>query len=210
MKLLYADGSNCAQRVAWALNYKGISFEVILYDSLSKVQLKLVSPLNKVPVLITAHGTFAESLAILEYLEEIQQIPALLPQSPFQRAKVREVLEIINGWIHPLQCSSAVKFFKPEISSEDIRSQRRNWIEKTLPILHEELLFKDSGFSIGNSFSLADLTLIPIYTKGLLLGLPVEQFPKFNNHVKHCLAIDAIRSSCPRDLLVDLKKFISY
>jgi glutathione S-transferase len=122
MKLLYAEGSNCAQRVRWAINYKQVPYDVIMYDDLSQEQLKQLSPLGKVPAVMVDRISFAESIAILEYLEEKYPKPELLPKSPISRAKVREAVEVINGWVHPVQCSSAVKFFYPE---GDIKSYRK-------------------------------------------------------------------------------------
>lgn len=151
IKLLYSNGSNCSQRVRWALNYKRIHYEIIDYNSISSSELHELSPLGKVPALVIDGKPFAESVAILEFLEEQYPERPLLPDSPFQRAKVREAVEIINGWIHPVQCSSVPRFFLPDLNDLQVRDYRRQWLEKSLPVLHEAVLFKESPFSIGTT-----------------------------------------------------------
>jgi len=208
IKLLYSDGSNCSQRVRWALNFKSVPYEVILYDSLSPDELIKISPLRKAPALIANDQSFAESVAILEYLEEAYPKPSLLPLEKINRAKVRETVEIINAWIHPIQCSSVPRFFLPELTDQDVKNYRRRWLEKTLPVLHDNLLFKESPFAIGHAFSWADLTLIPIYMKALILGAAKTNFPRFTEHVQHCLSVKSIYQSCPKDLLGSIEQNI--
>jgi glutathione S-transferase len=206
IELLYAEGSNCAQRVRWALNYKSVPYSVLDYASLSKDRLYRVSPLGKVPALLVDGQAFAESVAMLEYIEELQSMPPLLPVDLFQRAKAREVLEIINGWINPIQCSSVPRFFIPELNDAEVKSYRLQWFIKTLPVLHDSLLFKDSKFAVGTDFTWADLALIPIYTKALVLGLESTCFPKFAQHVVHCMSFPVIEGACPEDLRNEISK----
>jgi len=66
MKLRYAEGSNCEQRIRWSLNDKQIPYYVIMYDYLSHEQLKQLSPLGKGPAGMVDRISFAESIAILE------------------------------------------------------------------------------------------------------------------------------------------------
>ena len=208
IKLLYSDGSNCSQRARWALNYKSVPYEVIPYASLTPDELSKISPLQKVPALIVNDQSFAESVAILEYLEEAFPEPPLLPLEIIKRAKVREAVEIINGWIHPIQCSSVPRFFLPELTDQDVKNHRRRWLEKTLPILHDNLLFTESQFAIGSSFTWADMALIPIFMKALTLGASKTKFPKFTEHVRYCLGVTSIHQSCPKDLITTIEQNI--
>lgn len=206
LELLHDVGSNCSQRVHWALNYKGIAFKSLLFSQMPIDQVRLISPLGKVPALIVEGMTLSESVAILEFLDENFPERPLLPIDPWRRAKVREAVEIVNGWIHPVQCSSVPRFFIPKLDADEVKEYRRRWLTNTLPVLHDHLLFKESLFAIGDMFSWADLTTIPIYCKALSLGVPLEQFPKFQSHARHCINEKSIGRSCPDDLLAALRE----
>lgn len=201
IELLYSSGSNCSQRVRWALNYKNMEYTVLNNKDLSSDQFRNLSPLSKVPALVVDGKPLAESVAILEFIEEVHPDSPLLPLTPLLRAKVREAVEVINGWVHPIQCSSVPRFFHPEINDQKVREYRRRWLEKSLPVLHDRLLYNESNFAVGSSFTWADLSLIPIYAKALVLGVRSEDFPKFRQHIQHCLSNKKIRESCPIDLI---------
>ena len=207
IKLLYSNGSNCSQRVRWALNHKRINYDVIDYSSLTSTELHKLSPLGKVPALVIDGSPFAESVAILEFLEELYPERPLLPLSPLPRAKVREAVEIINGWVHPVQCSSVPRFFLPDLNDHQVREYRKRWLEKSLPVLHDSVLFKESPFAVGTTFTWADLSLIPIYVKALILGVSSDAFPKFQIHMQFCFDNKAHREHCPDDLAQEIIKY---
>lgn len=190
----------------WALGYKQIEYAILNYEDLSHDQIRQLSPLGKVPALIIDGKPFAESVAILELIEELRPDSPLLPDVPLLRAKVREAVEIINGWVHPIQCSSVPRFFLPDLDDQQVRDYRRRWLESSLPVLHDRLLFNESDFAIGSNFTWADLSVIPIYAKALVLGVPSEKFPKFQRHMRYCLSDKKIRECCPDDLKVELVK----
>jgi hypothetical protein len=81
-------------------------------------------------------------------------------------------------------------------------------LEKTLPVLHDELFYKDSSFAVGDSFTWVDLTIIPISVKGLLLGVSLDRFPKFSEHILFCLNKPNLASACPVDLRDNIKRLV--
>ena len=84
--------STFCTRVELALKLKGISYEYVEEDLTNKSELFLsLNPVHKkVPVLVHNGKSIAESLIILEYIEECwNTTPKLLPEEPYQRAKVR-------------------------------------------------------------------------------------------------------------------------
>ena len=68
-----------------------------------------INPLGQVPTLFIDGHQMTQSVAILEYIEETRPEHPLLPKDPVQRAKVRQIVELINSGIQPLQNPSVAK-----------------------------------------------------------------------------------------------------
>ena len=99
--------SSASWRVRWALAIKGIPFTSVVVDILQGEQLspehRARNPMAHVPALFIDGRTLAESVAILEYLEETRPSTPLYPKDPWARARVRQVVELVNSGVQPLQ-----------------------------------------------------------------------------------------------------------
>ena len=100
MKLYSYFRSSAAYRVRIALNLKGIAYETAPIHLVKegghnrRPEFRAINPQMRVPVLLTPNGdVLIQSLAIIEYLEEIQPEPALLPKDPVARAKARALAD---------------------------------------------------------------------------------------------------------------------
>ena len=91
VKVFRTWSSPFAFRVVWALQMKGVPFENIYEDLSEKSSLLLhYNPIHKkVPVLVHNGKPLAESLVILEYIEETWKQTPLLPEDPYKRATAR-------------------------------------------------------------------------------------------------------------------------
>ena len=106
--------SSAAYRVRIALNLKGLLAEMIPIHLQKegglnkKPQFRAINPQMRVPALRLDCGeVLIQSLAIIEYLDEVHPHPALLPGDPVERAKVRAVAQVIACDIHPLNSRPA-------------------------------------------------------------------------------------------------------
>lgn len=206
LKLLYAESSNCAQRIFWALNYKLIPFELLKYEDLDKEQLRGLSPFGSVPVLFIGDECLSESVAILEWLEDNYPNPPIFPKNILERARVREVVETINSTIHPGQQTSTQRFFLPDVGSEVLRDSRRRWMELNLRAI-TRLLFLKSQFAVGESFSAADLFLVPIICKAYKLGVEIKfVFPQFAKYLLFLEQKKELMDSCPVEAVAVIKE----
>ncbi|XP_072023109.1 maleylacetoacetate isomerase-like [Amphiura filiformis] len=109
--------SSCAWRVRIALALKGIDYEYravnILKDEQHSDKFRAINPSCQVPCLEIDGVKLAQSLAIIEYLEETRPKPALLPVDPKERAVVRQISEVIASGIQPNQGESAEEVARP-------------------------------------------------------------------------------------------------
>ncbi len=101
--------SSSSWRVRIALNWKGLTYENLPVHLVAdggqqhSEDHRALNPMREVPVLLVDDEPLAQSVAILEYLEETQPTPPLLPKEPLARARVRQMTEIINSGIQPIQ-----------------------------------------------------------------------------------------------------------
>ncbi|KAI4338112.1 hypothetical protein L6164_016464 [Bauhinia variegata] len=153
VKLLGFWSSPFVHRVIWALKLKGISYEYIEEDRFNKSQLLLESnPVHKkVPVLIHGGKVIAESVVILEYIEETWPENPLLPEDAYERASARFWIKFGENSVLPI----TAPFFQSYIDEQE----KAIAIKKSLEILQvlEEQGLGDKKFFGGNSFGLVDI-----------------------------------------------------
>src|SRR5437016_6353279 len=106
MKLYGYFRSSAAYRVRIALNLKRLDYDNVAVHLTKGEQhaqsYRVVNAQALVPTLVDERGTFTQSLAIIEYLDERYPDPPLLPASAESRARVRSMALTIACDIHPL------------------------------------------------------------------------------------------------------------
>lgn len=140
LELIADKGSNSSERVEWILSYKKIPFKWTKCPDNPGGDYLKINPLLRIPSLLVDGMPLSESMAMIEFLEELVPIPSIFPKSLWDRAKVREICEIVNATIHPIQNLKVAGFFIPGISKADIRPYRARWIGENLKKL-QPLLF---------------------------------------------------------------------
>jgi len=128
VKLYTYFRSSAAYRVRIALNLKGLSSEMIPIHLLKqgglnkKPEYRAVNPQMRVPALQLDSGdVLIQSLAIIEYLDEVHPKPPLLPRDPLERAKVRALAQMIACDIHPLNNTSPLRYLKHELGQDQTK-----------------------------------------------------------------------------------------
>jgi len=177
--------SSCSWRVRIALEIKGIRYTYravhLVKDGgeQNKEEYKNINPMGQVPALVMNGETITQSMAILEFLEEsFPDKTKLLPNDRIQRAKVREICEVINAGTQPIQNLCVMNKHSSDPSE---RTKWSNfWIEKGLQSV-EILLSKCSGnFCVGDSFTMADCCLVPQVYNANRFKVDMDQFPNIN------------------------------
>lgn len=155
LKLYGFSVSNYYNVVKAALLEKGMDFEEVeAYTPLNGEILK-ISPMGKVPCLETAQGALTESQVMLDYLEEVQPEPALYPSDAFARAKVRELLKVIELYLElPARRLYPEVFFGGKVSDET-KAEVRPELEKGVKALSHLARFEP--YIAGETFGYADI-----------------------------------------------------
>jgi maleylacetoacetate isomerase len=178
--------SSASWRARWALAVKGIAFTSVPIDILHGEQLapehRSRNPMAHVPALWIDGRTLAESVAILEYLEETRHAPPLYPKDPWARARVRQVVELVNAGVQPLQ--NLVVIARHSSDADEQKAWIRFFNERALAA-GEALLATIAGeipgaggFAVGGALTAADIFLVPQIATARRYGVDFSRFPR--------------------------------
>ncbi len=190
MKLYSYWRSSAAYRVRIALNIKSITHEIVPvhlvkgggeHNSRSYLEK---NPQGLVPSLELDDGSvLTQSLAMLEYLEEICPKPALLPTLPLERAKVRAVVGAVCCDIHPLNNLRVLKYLKNSMGQEqdDVSHWYAHWVRQGGLLAVEKLLAgagSDGPWAFGEKPGMADVAIIPQLYNARRFGIDIGDCPR--------------------------------
>ena len=210
MRQLYSYfRSSAAYRVRIALNLKGLQYDILPVHLVRgggenfKPEYLSVNPLGLVPALATEEGPVIQSLAIIEYLEEMHPEPPLLPGSPHERARVRALAQTVASEIHPLNNLRVLDYLVNRLGADDEQKLAwyRHWVNEGLAGM--ETLLADNpqtgSFCHGDRPTLADCCLIPQLYNAVRFDCPLDAFPTIRRIDAHCSELQAFRDASPEN-----------
>lgn len=204
MKLHGYWRSSCTYRVRIALQLKGITYAVVPVPLLENRQRSVgyltLNPSGQVPALEvdTPAGTVSlgQSVAILEYLEHTHPEPALLPEDPVLRARCRQLTEVVNSGIQPLQNLSVMKRLKA--GGIEPRAWCREVILDGLKAYATVAESTRGRFSVGDAPTFADCALVPQLYNARRFEIDVAaELPTLAAIDAACAALDAFHAAHP-------------
>src|SRR5215470_19314831 len=191
-------------RVRVALRLKGLPFEETSIDILSGEQFQsgyeAVNAERVVPTLIHDGHSVFQSLAIIEYLEDIQPEPRLMPQDPRERAYARSLALMTIADAHPLVVPRVRNHLAKAFGADAhaIENWGKHWTTEGLAT-YERLLARraPAPFALGAEPGLADICIAGHVVGAQYLKLDLAAFPIVRQLVEHCFALPAFATSHP-------------
>ncbi|CAM5579314.1 maleylacetoacetate isomerase [Rhodanobacter lindaniclasticus] len=201
--------SSAAYRVRIALNLKGLSYETqpvhLVRDGGQQhtAQYHALNPLETVPVLRDGDRVITQSLAIMEYLDEMhpELETALLPVDARGRAQVRALAMAVSCDIHPLGNLRVLQHLEAEFgaSEEQRAAWSRHWIGVGFKAI--EAMLADSAATgrdcHGETPSMADACLIPQVYNALRWKLSMDDYPTIARIHAACNELEAFQRAAP-------------
>jgi maleylacetoacetate isomerase/maleylpyruvate isomerase len=195
--------SSAAYRVRIALNLKGLDYEIVpvsLAPGVSEHQknaYRAINPQMLVPFLEDGDIAIAQSMAILEYLEETYPQTPLLPKNEPARSRVRAFCNMIACDIHPLNNLRVLKYLKAELGADEKAGSDwyGHWIHEGFTAA--EALAGDGTCVFGDKPTLADCFLVPQMYNARRFKVPVDKYSKLVASTKACNKLSAFRKAAP-------------
>ncbi|MGN6148102.1 MAG: maleylacetoacetate isomerase [Rhizomicrobium sp.] len=201
--------SSAAFRARIALNLKGIKPELrfvhLLRDGGEQhtPEYKALNPQELIPSLVHDGHTITQSLAIIEYLNEIVPEPPLLPKDAYGRARCRELAYVVACDIHSVNNLRVGQYIKRTFKTqdEDVFSWQRHWITVGFDALEKMLASsRDTGkFCHGDAPTIADICLIPQVANARRVKLEIETWPTIARIEAHALTLPAFETAQPKN-----------
>ncbi|XP_042509421.1 probable glutathione S-transferase [Macadamia integrifolia] len=213
LKLLGAWFSPFVRRIEWALKLKGVEYEFLEQDLRNKSELLLqLNPVyKKVPVLVHNGKSIAESVVILQYIDETWKQNLLLPTDPYQRA-------MALFWAKFVEEKFTEVARKALLSTGEQQEEAAKQAAEALGILDKEL--KGKKFFKGESIGFLDIVLgwITIWLEVVEEVASIKiydshKFPFLNEWKGSFLELPIIKENKPpkEDLLVyfhNIRQFV--
>ena len=218
MKLYNYFRSSASFRVRIALEIKGLPYEYLPVHLVKGEQHAPAYAQRQgdalVPALETDDGhLLAQSMAIIEYLEETHAAPPLLPPDALARARVRALAQMVACEIHPLNNLRVLKYLKHQLQVTDEAKDAwyRHWVRSGLEAYERQLALlaaerdgaglPPSVYSWGDTPTLADCCLVPQIFNGQRFQVDMGGLPRTVAAFEACMQLPAFQraqpSACP-------------
>tara|TARA_B110000046_G_C12991528_1_gene398041 strand:+ start:322 stop:951 length:630 start_codon:yes stop_codon:yes gene_type:complete len=204
MKLYSYFRSSAAYRVRIALNLKAIDYDLAIVNLLKSQQLDegylAVNPQGLLPALETEEGYLAQSLAILEWLDETYPQSPIIAGSAWQKAQIRNISYAIACDIHPVNNLRVLKYLSNELNVDDEAKNKwyRHWIEIGFEKI--ELMLSDSSdYCVGDQPTLADICLVPQVFNAIRFKVDMAAYPKIAAIYERCNKLAAFDDAAPQN-----------
>jgi len=207
MKLYNYFRSSAAYRTRIAFNLKGVRYETVDVDlrapanDQQKPDYRSINPQALVPALSVEETTIAQSLAIIEYLDETHPDPPLMPRSPVNRARVRAMALAIACDMHPLNNLRVLNYLRSPLGQDEetVNAWYRHWIAVGFGGLEQEArrATGDGRHMFGQSVTVADIYLVPQMYNARRFKCDLDPYPTLRAICAHLESLPAFAKAAP-------------
>lgn len=158
------------------------------------------NPLQLVPTLeLEDSRTLHESLAIIEYLDATQPGPRLIPDDPWQAARVRAASFAVACDIHPLNNLRVLKYLENQLgqSKEAIQAWYAHWVRDGGLLGFQSMIDPDGAYCFGDRLTMADCCLIPQLFNARRLGVSLSGLDRLVEIETNCNAMQVFKDAHP-------------
>jgi maleylacetoacetate isomerase len=201
--------SSAVFRVRIALNLKAITPHYAFIHLLKEggqqhsAAYKELNPQEIIPTLVHDGHTIGQSLAIIEYLDEIVPTPPLLPSDPPGRARVRQLAYAVACEIHPVNNLRVSNYLRDKVGAtpEALRDWHQHWIALGFGALETMLSgAKETGrYCHADQPTLADICLIPQMANARRVSLDLAPYPTLLRIEETALTHPAFEAALPKN-----------
>ena len=187
MKLYDYFRSSASYRVRIGLKLKGLEYESVPVHLLKeggeqlKAEYRAVNPSALVPALEDNGAIITQSLAILEYLDEVHPMVPLMPRDALGRARVRSLAQAIACDIHPINNLRVLRYLVKQAGmKEDAKNAWYvHWVQQGFAALETQLAgSSDTGrFCHGDAPTIADCCLVPQVYNASRFNIDLAPYP---------------------------------
>ena len=205
MQLYNYFRSSASYRVRIALALKGLDYDYEAVHLAQGQQMQesyaAVSASRLVPLLKDGAHTLTQSLAIIEYLDEVHPQPPLLPPTPLERARVRALALDIACEIHPLNNLRVLHYLTREmkVGEDDKNRWYRHWVETGLEVVERQLATLPGTFCHGETPTLADCALAPQIFNAKRFNCRLDHVPHVMRVYDNCMKLAAFDRTSPEN-----------
>ncbi|MES2148802.1 MAG: maleylacetoacetate isomerase [Pseudomonadota bacterium] len=207
MKLYTYFRSSTAYRVRIALQLKGLDYEAVPVHLLKHggeqhgAAYRAINPSAALPALEDQGAILTQSLAIMEYLDEVYPQPPLMPPDALSRARVRMLAQMIGCDIHPLANLRVLRYLVHQLgqSEEAKNAWYVHWTEQGLAPLEAQLAGSDATgrFCHGDAPTIADCCLVPQVYNAQRFNISLAPYPTIVRIDAACAELDAFGAAHP-------------
>ncbi len=198
--------SSTSYRVRIALALKGLDYEYVAhhlrFGKHREEGFLAVNPQGLVPAMVWSDGAVvSQSLAIIEFIDEMAPEPPLLPADPHGRARVRMLAQMIGCDIHPVNNLRVLNELRRRFGADDaaVADWFRHWVGETFRPMEKMLAESpETGrFCHGDTPGLADLCLVAQVANNGRFNVDMTPYPTINLIHAACMEIPAFVDAAP-------------
>jgi len=197
--------SSASYRCRIALNLKGLAYEMafvhLVRDGGQQLSsgYRALNPQALLPTLEHDGRVLTQSLAIIEYLDEVWPRPRLLPADAELRAKVRAFALAIASDTGPVNNLRVLRYLKRTLRQDQsaIDAWYRHWSQTGLEACEALLGDAPHRFCFGDEPTLADIVLVPQMYNARLFKTDLSSVPRLVAIDAACRALPAFADAAP-------------